>query len=92
MKQLFEAISYIHEVGFVHRNIKPENILISLGEDNCIKQIKITNFVNAKLSFGDEPLFETCGAPNFIAPEVLKGAGYSHKIDEWGLGVIMYFM
>lgn len=91
MKQLFEAVSFIHSNGIVHRDLKPENILLDDKLD-----VKITDFGFAKVIGPHEKLYELCGTPGYLAPELLKASmyenvdGYDKKVDIWACGVIMY--
>jgi len=91
MKQLFESIEFIHSKGIVHRDIKPENILL---DDNM--NIKLTDFGFARPLEPGEKLFDVCGTPGYLAPELLKAAtdedadGYGAHVDIWACGVIMY--
>lgn len=91
MKQLFEAVSFIHSNGIVHRDLKPENILLDDKLD-----VKITDFGFAKVIGPHEKLYELCGTPGYLAPELLKASmyenvdGYDKKVDMWACGVIMY--
>jgi len=58
--------------------------------------VKLTDFGFAKVLKPDEKLFEVCGTPGYLAPELLKAAmhedahGYDHSVDVWACGVIMY--
>jgi len=92
IKQLIITFIYLHNAGIIHRDIKPENILISLDETKHIREIKIIDFGFAKLIQPGQVLKETCGTPNYVAPEVLTGRGYDKRADIWSIGIIMYLM
>ena len=91
MKQLFEAVEDIHNKSIVHRDLKPENILL---DDNL--NIKLTDFGFARLISPQERLFDLCGTPGYLAPELLRASmyenaeGYGIEVDLWACGVIMY--
>ena len=76
----------LKEVGIIHRDIKPENIIIEkngypkLIDFSCCKRI---NGVKTKTLIG---------TPFFIAPEVLKGKGYTYSCDYWSAGVLIYYL
>jgi serine/threonine protein kinase len=65
----------LHQCGITHRDLKPENILIeSKTQDDFV--IKITDFGLSKLANSSDLLFECCGTPAYVAPEVLIKKGY----------------
>ncbi|GBL51470.1 hypothetical_protein [Candidozyma auris] len=88
--QLVSGVDYMHSKGFVHRDLKLENLLL----DNQ-KNIIITDFgfVNS-FSRECETLKTSCGSPCYAAPElVLSSQRYNgRKVDIWSLGVILYAM
>eukprot|EP01117_Protostelium_nocturnum_P013865 TRINITY_DN5217_c1_g1_i3.p1 TRINITY_DN5217_c1_g1~~TRINITY_DN5217_c1_g1_i3.p1 ORF type:complete len:653 (+),score=336.08 TRINITY_DN5217_c1_g1_i3:150-2108(+) len=90
--QLASAVGYLHDQGIAHRDLKPENILMS-NENH----IKLTDFGFSKI-FGETQVMKTlCGTPQYLAPEILfaleeKVEGYSHAVDIWSMGVILYIM
>ena len=98
MKQLLEAVHYCHKMGFVHRDLKPENILLS----DDYNSIKLTDFGLAKPvnTNAGERLYQVCGTPGYLAPEVLRSGmyerehplctGYSFEVDAWACGIIAY--
>ena len=65
--QILEAIKHCHSAGVIHRDVKPENILL---DENF--NIKLTDFGCAKLLHPGERLHDVCGTPGYLAPELLK--------------------
>jgi serine/threonine protein kinase len=91
-QQLINGISYCHENGVAHRDLKTENLLLDAHDT-----MKISDFgLSAVTSDGGgkkKVLQTTCGTPNYVAPEVIEEHGYDgFKADIWSLGVILYVM
>lgn len=85
IKQVCEAINEIHSLRIIHRDIKPQNIVI---HDNVIKLCDFGWSV-----YQDNKLRTTfCGTPLYVCPQILKGKEYDEKIDIWSLGIMMYEM
>lgn len=72
----------------VHWDIKLDNILLD-GKGN----VKIGDFGVSRIVKRGEIMWEQCGTPAYIAPEILKDKGYSgFKCDIWSAGVALYTM
>lgn len=69
-KQLAEAVDHIHKSGVVHRDIKPQNLLLS--KDNTVKLIDFGNAIFVP----DTISYSSTGTPAFMAPELLKKGIY----------------
>jgi serine/threonine protein kinase len=84
-----EALQKAHSQGIIHRDVKPDNIFI-LESGN----VKVADFGIAKmLKVSDRTHTDVImGTPNYIAPELVKGLPYDHRVDIFSLGVTLYEM
>ena len=92
IKQILQALNYLHSNNLVHRDIKSENILVeySYAEHDDVN-IKIIDFGTCNYVTQDKHLTMKVGSPYYIAPEVLK-SDYNNKCDIWSTGIILYIM
>ncbi|VDD82243.1 unnamed protein product [Mesocestoides corti] len=85
--QVLLAFEYLHYLTIAYRDLKPENILIT-GEGF----IKVADLGFAKLIPKDKRTWTLCGTPDYMAPEIIMNKGYSHAVDWWAYGVLLYEM
>lgn len=88
-RQLIKAIAYIHSLDIVHRDLKIDNILV-----NRDLKVKLIDFgFSRQLPRENYMLYDFCGTPHYIAPEVIHREGYFGKpADIWSLGIVIYKM
>lgn len=92
MRQVLSGLAHIHDLGIVHRDVKPDNILFFGSK---LDQVKLADFGIAT-SMGekhmhDQALRTMAGTPHFMAPEMWKGS-YGPAVDIWACGITMYIM
>ncbi|XP_026055506.1 calcium/calmodulin-dependent protein kinase IGb isoform X2 [Carassius auratus] len=89
IRQVLEAVSYLHKNGIVHRDLKPENLLYYSPDESS--KIMVSDFGLSKME--EKGIMSTaCGTPGYVAPEVLAQKPYSKAVDCWSIGVITYIL
>ncbi|XP_077429810.1 calcium/calmodulin-dependent protein kinase type 1D-like [Vanacampus margaritifer] len=89
IKQVLEAVGYLHENSIVHRDLKPENLLYYTTDENA--KIMVSDFGLSK-TVEHGVMSTACGTPGYVAPEVLAQKPYSKAVDCWSIGVITYIL
>ncbi len=89
MTQILRAVQHAHDKGIVHRDIKPQNIILLSNGD-----IKVTDFGIARFSRSETKTLteQAIGSVHYIAPEQAKGEPTDEKADIYSLGVVLYEM
>ncbi|THH28631.1 hypothetical protein EUX98_g5553 [Antrodiella citrinella] len=100
LRQLARALKFLRHRNLIHRDIKPQNLLLTpappeelaRGHPLGVPILKVADFGFAR-SLPQAMMAETlCGSPLYMAPEILRYEKYDAKADLWSVGAVLYEM
>jgi uncharacterized repeat protein (TIGR01451 family) len=92
IRQAAEALHYAHQQGMVHRDIKPDNLMLQRDASTGGYTLKITDFGLARLADSTSLTIEgqAMGTPAYMSPEQCQGFELDHRSDIYSLGVVLF--
>jgi serine/threonine protein kinase len=88
-KEILESVDYLHKQKVIHRDLKPNNILITDGKNG--RFVKIADFGLATIhEFDGQTHSQYLGTIRYAAPEVMRSRNYDMKADIYSLGFILH--
>ena len=93
MVKILEAMQVVHEKNFVHRDMKPSNVMIRNDERICILDFGIAkDLSNQSGSYNTTVLGTVIGSDGYMSPEQADGFSIDHRADIYALGCVFYYM
>ena len=89
LRQIADGLKYLLDNNIMHRDIKPQNILITDTNDLVITDFGFARYIDTS---NDIMIQTLCGTPMYMAPEIMKHKKYDIKSDLWSVGIILYQM
>jgi serine/threonine protein kinase len=89
IKQMGEGLTYIHEQGIIHRDVKPANILLTTDGNVHISDFGVSKLLAGQ---GNTTTGTISGTPAYMAPEQALGQPIDHRADLYSMAIIVYEM
>ncbi|XP_022789892.1 trichohyalin-like isoform X1 [Stylophora pistillata] len=89
LKQVLEAVKYMHGLGFMHLDLKPQNVMFKSEGGS---KIKLIDFSLTKKFDPDQETKISFGTAEYVAPEIVNYEPVTLAADMWAIGVIAYIM
>ncbi|KAH8112774.1 kinase-like protein [Phellopilus nigrolimitatus] len=98
LRQLARALKFLRSRNLIHRDIKPQNLLLkpaspeelARGHPLGVPILKVADFGFARLLPNTMMAETLCGSPLYMAPEILRYEKYDAKADLWSVGAVLY--
>jgi serine/threonine protein kinase len=91
IRNILQGLEYIHKMDYIHRDLKPDNIIYSKKGDP--KTLKIVDFgLGVKFELGSGVINELSGTLLYMPPEQATSNKYGNRVDIWACGIIMYIL
>lgn len=88
--QIATAMFYFKNFGIAHRDLKPDNMMMTTADENS--EVKIIDFGLSKIIGPNEKSKDPFGTIPYAAPEIILRKPYGHTVDIWSLGVTIFFL
>ena len=89
MREVASALDFLHGIGIVHNDIKPENLLLSTNDNKAV--VKLIDFGLSRTHNKDGYMTNQVGTPYYMSPGILQGK-YDRSCDLWAVGVVTYIL
>eukprot|EP01060_Flectonema_neradi_P036481 TRINITY_DN7018_c2_g1_i1.p1 TRINITY_DN7018_c2_g1~~TRINITY_DN7018_c2_g1_i1.p1 ORF type:complete len:750 (+),score=91.61 TRINITY_DN7018_c2_g1_i1:118-2367(+) len=85
--QILLALDHLHAHGIVYRDLKPQNVVLDRDGHAVLTDLGLATDITQS-----GRAYTFCGTPQYVAPEVLQGSGYTKSVDFWALGIMAFEM
>lgn len=85
MRQVLDGIDYLHLNNIVHRDIKPDNVILTQFDE-----VRIIDFNVSRKFYKSQKMMTRTGVLEYQAPEIFINNQYDEKVDVWSAGIILY--
>jgi serine/threonine protein kinase len=88
-REILLGVSHVHQASVVHRDIKPDNILLGGADGDTVK---LTDFGMAQEMTSRGYLTSRCGTAPYMSPEIVSSQPYDFRTDVWSVGITAYVL